>query len=78
MRLMTIAATDASVVHGTLKKRTVYVHLVEDLPITMVKTFVEQRHAMRVRQWLPVDVRRLDGHPARMAPRTGFDLGLGG
>ena len=50
MRVMTIAASDPGLVHAALQERTVYVHLLQDLAIGVVKEFIEQCRRMGVVQ----------------------------
>jgi hypothetical protein len=48
MWIMTIAATDTSLVHTTLQERTVYIHLVLDLAVRKIEILIEKRWAKSV------------------------------
>ena len=55
MRLMTVAATDTSVVHFALQKRAVNENLVQNLTIGKVQTLVQQRRLIVIQQLVARD-----------------------
>ena len=50
MGFMTIAARHTSLIHPTLEEGTVYVYLLENLPVREVKWFVQQRHHVGIEE----------------------------
>ncbi len=74
MWIMTIAATDTGLVHTTLQERAVYIHLVHDLPIGVIKEFVEQCRPVGIVQDFAKLVVACHQRAARVTTPTGVRL----
>ncbi len=77
VRVVAIGAGDAVGEHPALQERLVLVHLVLDLAVGVVKTWLEKDRPVRVRERLSIHVVGRDDRPARVAPAAHLDLGPG-
>ena len=74
MRVVAVAATNSSVEHCALHVGTVYVNLLFDLPVVMIKAIADDRWLVRIVETLSSRVARLHQLTMRMAARAGFNL----
>src|SRR5262244_2696602 len=74
VRVMAVAAGDASTVHLALQKRPVLIHLILDLAISIIEALLQQRGTMGIHERSARHVAVVEDAAPGMAAGTRFDL----